>query len=240
MLEKTEGIVLSSIKYGDTSLITRIFTKKHGLLTFMVKGARSSKYGKGNLLQPLTILDLDLYFREQKNLLSLKEFNPQVIFNALHFDFKRKCIAIFMVEVLLKCCHEKQANEELYDFTKNGLNYLDRKEPISVFFPIHYLFEISMTLGFFPNICAGDYFDLQAGEFTHQPNFTMSLLMKEDTIVWRKGIEQFLNGKSDETALLNNVERKIVLDKMLVYFMLHVPSFSMPTSHEILREILAV
>ncbi|MBL0079288.1 MAG: hypothetical protein IPP53_09295 [Bacteroidetes bacterium] len=64
--------------------------------------------------------------------------------------------------------------------------------------------------------------------------------MKEDTIVWRKGIEQFLNGKSDETALLTNVERKIVLDKMLVYFMLHVPSFSMPTSHEILREILAV
>lgn len=239
MLEKTEGIVLSSLRYGDSSLITKILTKKHGLLSFMIKGARSSKSGKGNLLQPLTILDLDIYFREQKNLLSLKEFNPQLIFNTLHFDFSRKSIGIFIAEMLLKCCPERQCIEDIYELAKNSLLDLEHNETLNPFYPIHFIFELSMLMGFFPNISEGDYFDLQAGTFTHEPNFTMPLLLKEETIILKRGISQYIEGSQVEQIQLNGKERKVLLDKLLVYFQLHVPNFKMPTSPDILREVLS-
>jgi DNA repair protein RecO (recombination protein O) len=43
MLDKTEGIVLKTTKYSESSVITSIFTKKYGLLSFIVQGIRSSK-----------------------------------------------------------------------------------------------------------------------------------------------------------------------------------------------------
>ena len=39
MDDKTEGIVLQSVRYGDTSLIVKVFTRKQGLKSYMLKGA---------------------------------------------------------------------------------------------------------------------------------------------------------------------------------------------------------
>ncbi|HRB69903.1 MAG TPA: DNA repair protein RecO, partial [Chitinophagales bacterium] len=78
MLDKTEGIVLKTTKYSESSLIVKIFTKKHGLLSFMVQGVRSSKNKqKGNILQPLNCLNLEIYLKEQRNLNKLKEYSTQ-------------------------------------------------------------------------------------------------------------------------------------------------------------------
>ena len=41
MLRKTQGIVLSYIKYKDSSIIVRIFTRELGLKGYVVNGARS-------------------------------------------------------------------------------------------------------------------------------------------------------------------------------------------------------
>ena len=43
MLEKTRGIVLSTVKYGETSIIAAIFTEQFGRQSYMINGIRSSK-----------------------------------------------------------------------------------------------------------------------------------------------------------------------------------------------------
>ena len=42
-MHKTKGIVLRTVKYGDTSLVVTIFTELFGVQTYLVNGVRSSK-----------------------------------------------------------------------------------------------------------------------------------------------------------------------------------------------------
>ena len=57
MTHKTRGIVLRSIKYGETSLVVTVFTELFGIQTYMVNGVRSSKSARSVFFQPAAILD---------------------------------------------------------------------------------------------------------------------------------------------------------------------------------------
>ena len=48
MIVNTTAIVLKTFPYGETSLISRCFTKEKGKISFIIKGAQSKK----NLLSP--------------------------------------------------------------------------------------------------------------------------------------------------------------------------------------------
>ena len=54
MTHKTRGIVLRTIKYGDTSLVATIFTNRLGVQTYLVSGVRTEKRSgsKAIMLQP--------------------------------------------------------------------------------------------------------------------------------------------------------------------------------------------
>ena len=43
MITKTRGIVLNYIKYGDTSIICKIYTEQFGLQSYIINGIRNSK-----------------------------------------------------------------------------------------------------------------------------------------------------------------------------------------------------
>ena len=43
MTEKTRGLVLSFIKYKETSIICKIFTESFGVQSYIINGIRNSK-----------------------------------------------------------------------------------------------------------------------------------------------------------------------------------------------------
>jgi DNA repair protein RecO (recombination protein O) len=58
-LHKTKGLVLRTVKYGETSIIVTIFTELFGVQTYLVNGVRSSSKkgaGKAGLFQPAACL----------------------------------------------------------------------------------------------------------------------------------------------------------------------------------------
>lgn len=66
---------MHTTKYSETSIIARIYTEKFGLLSFMVKGVRSAKSkSKASMMQPLSLLDLEFQYHENRGLLYIKEF----------------------------------------------------------------------------------------------------------------------------------------------------------------------
>ncbi|HEV9036666.1 MAG TPA: recombination protein O N-terminal domain-containing protein, partial [Puia sp.] len=76
-LHKTKGIVLRTVKYGETSLIVTIFTELFGAQSYLINGVRTSSRkgpGKANLFQPAAILDLVVYHNELKHLQRIREF----------------------------------------------------------------------------------------------------------------------------------------------------------------------
>ena len=118
-LHKTRGIVLRTVKYGETSLIVTIFTDLFGIQTYLINGVRASTKkgsGKANLFQPTAILDLIVYHNDLRNLQRMKEFRWGHLYQNIFSDIKKNAVSLFMVELLAKCLKQPEANEDLFSF----------------------------------------------------------------------------------------------------------------------------
>lgn len=238
MLDKTEGIVLKTTKYSESSIIAKIFTKKHGVLSFMIQGVRTSKNKqKGNLIQNLNILNLEVYLKEQRNLNRIKEYNINYIYKNLHVDFVKQSVALFCIELVSKCVKEHEINERLYDYLSLFLIELDQETQTIENKPLFFMLETASILGFEPslhNILHGTYFNLESGRFEDRIASTNSLDEHETTMLKKMMAMYYDKGE----LKLAHHERKLLLDKMLLYFRWHVNDFSELKSPSVLSEVL--
>lgn len=239
MLDKTEGIVLKTVRYAETSLIVTIFTKKHGILSFIVQGVRSSKNKqRGNILQPLNLLQLEIYLKEQRNLNRIKEQTTLYIYKNIHTDFIKQSIAIFCIELISKCIKEHEVNEPLYNYLSLFLTELDVSNSNLENKPLFFLLEVASILGFEPalhNILKGVYFNMQEGKFVADYNTVQSCLNAHETNIFKQLLAIYYD-KND--LKLSGSERKIMLDKLLLYYRWHVSDFMELKSPQILSELL--
>ena len=208
MLDKTEGIVLKTVKYSESSVIATIFTKKFGSLSFIVQGLRSTKNKqKGNLIQSGNILQLEIYLKEQRNLNRIKEYSTAYIYT--NANFIKQSILIFCIELISKCVKEHEVNERLYDYVSLFLIELDKDEHSIENKPLYFLLETASILGFefsMQNILNGKYFNLERGKFEDVPTSTQSNLNENETLLLKKLIAVYY----DKNELkFNSTERKI-------------------------------
>src|SRR6188768_954982 len=106
MITTTQSLVLRSIKYGETSLISTQFTRIYGIQAYMVQGVRATsakgRSSRAGLLQPGMLLDITAYHKPQSNLQRLKEFSPTVIYCSIHEEVVKNCVALYSAELLLR------------------------------------------------------------------------------------------------------------------------------------------
>src|SRR5260221_1434766 len=126
MLHKTQGFVFRFTNYSETSIIVNIFTSAFGLQSYIVNGARGkSSKDKIALYQPLTLLDLVVYHRENASILRIKEVKCLHAYQTISADFKKSTIALFLNEILNKTVKEQTHAAELCDFLINSFTHLD-------------------------------------------------------------------------------------------------------------------
>ncbi|MFI5195906.1 MAG: DNA repair protein RecO [Chitinophagales bacterium] len=177
MLHKTNGIVLRSIKYGDSSLVTTIFTSLYGIQTYMVQGVRSSKarQNRAGLFQPATLLELVVYQQPQKNMQRIREFQAAYIYSNLQEDVVKNSILLFSAELLLRLLPEHAPITSLFDLAYDYFIALDTMQQYKVAnFPLFFIINCSRILGF---ELKGEYssktphLNMQDGGFTaHVPS----------------------------------------------------------------------
>ncbi len=151
MLTTTKGIVLRSIKYGETSLVSNIFTRTFGVQSYMVQGVRSSKAknNKAALLQPATLLDLVVYQKPNVSLQRLRDFQHSYIYQNLQEEVVKNSIALFSSEVLLRLLPEHADQPDLFDFAEDYFIQLDKMSLVAVAnFPVFFLIKSSDMLGY--------------------------------------------------------------------------------------------
>ena len=85
MVSKTNGIVLNYIKYKETSIISKIYTKKFGLKSCIINGIRSKK-GRFTLssFKTLSLLDLVVYENKNSEIGRIKELKFDKIYFTNH------------------------------------------------------------------------------------------------------------------------------------------------------------
>src|SRR5215216_2570761 len=129
MIHKTKGIVLKSVKYGETSLVITMFTELFGLQSYIVNGVRmASKKGssKAIFFQPSAQLDLVVYHNEYKNLQRIKEYKWAHLYQHIFSDVRKNAVAVFMIELLTKCLKQPEPGAELFYFVEDALIHLDK------------------------------------------------------------------------------------------------------------------
>jgi DNA repair protein RecO (recombination protein O) len=244
MVHKTKGIVLRTVKYGETSVIVTILTELFGLQSYLVNGVRthSGRGGsKAGLFQPAAMLDLVIYHQETKNLQRLKEFNWSHLYQHIFSDVVTHSVALFMIELLQKCLKQPEPSAELYYFMEDALTGLDQAGlKVQANFPLFFALHLA---GFFglridDNYSAKrSYLDLQEGYFTDEKPAHPYFL--EDPL---SGISSHLLKIMQPAELaelpLNKEKRRLLLAAYEDFYSLHITGYTPLKTLPVLRTIL--
>jgi DNA repair protein RecO (recombination protein O) len=242
MLEHCRAIVLQTIPYSENSLILKCYTDKHGLQSYMVNGLRGKKsVVKPSHLQTLTLLELEVYHQQNKNLQRIKELRCLPILQSLHFNPYKRTVAMFVAELLGKVLREEnQADEQLFSFLFTAVQMADLSEGKLANYPVYFMVHLSKYLGFFPKDNYSDlnsFFSLNEGFFIPQAPHTKDYCNKDIAKELHFLLQLNFKDALDESLLLQH--RKTLLQKMLRYYQLHLLLFGELKSPQILHEVFA-
>lgn len=151
MTQKTKGIVLRTIKYGETSVVVTMLTELFGVQTFMVNGVRTTKKSsaKANHFQPGAILDMVVYHSDQKAMQRIKEFKWDYLFHQVLSDVIKNSISLYIVELLQKCLKQPEQNTSLFYFCEDILIQLDKADKtVTANFALYFSLQLTHFFGF--------------------------------------------------------------------------------------------
>ena len=170
MLQKTEGIVLRTVKYKDTAFIADVYTDVAGRVSFMVPLPRSRKASvKSVLFQPLSLVELEADFRPNTSIYKIKEAKSWHPFVSLPYDPYKSAIALFLSEFLCRAVRVEADNRALFSYLRHSIVWLDECRTGFANFHLVFLMRLSRFLGLYPNLegySEGCYFDLLNACFT--------------------------------------------------------------------------
>jgi len=233
----TKAIVLSSIKYGDTSLIIKALTASDGMKSYLLKGVLASKKGKlkAAYFLPLMQLEITAVHKNKGTLENIREVKVINPYKTLHTNIIKNSLVLFLAEMLGNSIQEQQQDEHLYNYIENAFNWLDKNNPITNF---HLLFLLNLTkyLGFYPdeNHISKDYFDLLEGEFIAQPNLN-PLITPENISPFKKLLG--INFDTLSLVKIAKANRESLLKSVILYFELHLHGFRKPKSLAVLNAV---
>ncbi|MBM1104914.1 DNA repair protein RecO [Aurantibacter crassamenti] len=233
----TKGIVLSSIKYGDTSLISRIYTDSDGLKSYLLKGILTAKKGKlkAAYFQPLMQLEINANHKNKGTLESIRDVKVEYHYQSLHTEMTKNSVVLFLAEMLGNSIHEEESNKELFQFLQASLQWLDNHDKIANF---HLFFLLSLTkyLGFYPDTenFSASCFDLVDGVFVDYPSGS-AFITDENLVLFK----QLLGTNFDtiHSIIMKKTNRQELLKSIVLYYEMHLQGFRKPKSLAVLNEV---
>ncbi len=154
----TPAILLSTLRYGETSKIVRLATRDHGVVSAIAKGALRPRSRFGAALQPLSSGTAHLVLHERRDLHLLTAFDLARLRVGLAGDVGRFAAASALCEVMQRFGHPAP-HPESFDLLEGGHTLLE-DAPAGALEPLalRMLWRLVSVLGFAPTLdrCARD------------------------------------------------------------------------------------
>ena len=241
---KTKGIVLRTVKYGETSVIATVYTELYGIQNYIVKGIRQlSKKGttKANYFQSAAMLQMEVYHNELKNLQFIKEYQWSYLYEHVLFNVVKNAVAMYIIELLQRSLKQPEANPELFHLAEDTLKQLDKgNETFTANLPLYFTLHLSGELGF---KLQGEYskhtpvLDLKEGCFvTDIPAHLFYITSELAKTTSQLSSIHFYNDL--EKFQLNRNIRRELLEAYKQFLVLHIEDFGELRSLNVLREVL--
>lgn len=244
MTYKTKGIVLRTIKYGETSVVVTIFTELFGVQTYMVNGVRSAKKSsaKANHFQPAAILEMIVYHNEQKPMQRLKEFSWNFLYQQVLSDVIKNSIALYMVELIQKCLKQPEENTPLFYFFEDILIQLDAADnAVTANFALFFSLQLTAFLGLKMQDNYDDeqnILDLEEGVFVAtQPSHPY--FIDGENALWTSQLLKVMQPQELTSFKMHHAIRRRLLLHYQDYYALHISDFGQMKTLPVLHEVLS-
>ncbi|NGM74618.1 DNA repair protein RecO [Sphingobacterium sp. SGL-16] len=238
MLHKTRAIALKITNYSENSVVAQFFTEEFGIQSYLINGARKPKAKiHVNMLQPLHLLDLVVYYKDTGSLQRIKEATSWPILQQIPLEITKSSVAIFLNEILYKVLKQQQPDPHLFNFIQQSILWLDQTDEPIQNFHLCFLMKLSRFLGYMPS--SSDeilpYFDLVDGVFTkYAPAHTYTLQAPHTHM-----FHAILNVSYEESHLIQmkHEDRIYLLSQIINFYKVHTENFGTVNSLQILEEI---
>lgn len=230
-LEKTEAIVLGTVKYRETSLIVRFYTREFGLLSGLINGVRTA-HAKARtgaaLFQPMQQLHIIIYYKPDGDLHRISEARLSYNYLTIPYDARKRVVAVFLQEVLTKVLQEQHTSPELYRFITQSLQAYDQDEGFVKTFHLYFMIQLSRFLGFMPGSAQSFFEEL----VSHKAVIEGAAINEEFD-----AIEMLLNPEPAYMPNLTRTLRKQLLDHILILYKIHNEGFGNLKSLPVLQSL---
>mgnify|MGYP001237168238 CR=1 FL=1 len=237
MFTTTTGIVLRTYPFKDNRIISKVFTKNHGLVSCIARKQKSQII----LSQPLTIVQLTYRQKKTNTLIHVHDVSVEHVYKTLTINNAKIQCALLLCEILNNCL--KEINESAYIFMVRAFKYLDSVQQVPVGFDSLFLVKFCQIMGISPLIMdfkniKNPTLNLQEGVFTeynsrmsNNPNFVPT---KESLEIYKLS-----NLELSEIAdsILEPKTNTRVFNYLILYISAHLSDLSRLKSLKILQEL---
>ncbi|OGU66459.1 MAG: DNA repair protein RecO [Ignavibacteria bacterium RIFCSPLOWO2_02_FULL_55_14] len=152
MIVKDEAVVLRGLKYGDTSKIVTLYTRDHGRVTVLAKGARARNAKYGSALEPGSRILAVYYSKETREIQTLSQADVIEPFRVVASSLPSLAAALQMLEVVYDISFSGHPHREVHDLLVDGLRTLDKVSEGLPQVLIGFRLHVASSLGFAPSL----------------------------------------------------------------------------------------
>jgi Recombinational DNA repair protein (RecF pathway) len=239
MLHKTKGIVLYNRPYSDVYSIALVYTETFGPVSYLIPRSNGRRNPVArSLFYPLSILDLDADHQNLREIQRIKEAKVHIHLSGFSQDPVKSSIGIFLAEFLSKILREIHPNELLFFYLIDSIRILDLSQENYVNFHLCFLINLSRYLGFYPHMetyTHRAFFDMQNGVFVSYRPTSPHVLNPDESFVFFQIMR--MNYPNMKAFHFSGRERRLIIDRILEYYRLHLVNFPDIKSLEVLHEV---
>jgi len=238
MILRTRGIALKVTNYSENSVVAQIYTEELGLQSYLINGAKKPKAKIHiNMLQPLHLLDMVVYNKDNGALQRIKEANPSPMLQHIPLTIAKSTVAIFLNEILYKVLRHQSTDPQLFHFIYQSIIWLDQT-PTSIHnFHLCFLMKLSRFLGYTPTTTpeVQPFFDLMEGVFTNFAPAHTYVLQEPHTSLFHTILST--NYDNSHSISIKHADRIYLLQQIINFYKLHTENFGKINSLEVLEEV---
>lgn len=238
MLQKTRAIALRITNYSENSVVAQLFTEAFGIQSYLINGARKPKAKiHVNMLQPLHLLDMVVYYKDSGALQRIKEATSSPMLQQIPLDIAKSSVAIFLNEILYKVLKQQQPDPQLFHFIQQSILWLDQTDKPIHNFHLCFLMKLSRFLGYMPTASTTHlaFFDLVDGIFTNFAPAHTYVLQEPHTHMFHVILN--ISYEDAHTIQMRHEDRIYLLSQIINFYKLHTENFGTVNSLQILEEI---
>jgi len=189
-------------------------------------------------LQPLSVIEADVNFRETRSLQTLGSFIPYMIWRDIYFNPVKSAVAIFITEFLNRFLRDSSPEPLLWDYVVKSVSELDKGRGVQANFHLSFLIGFLEFSGIYPDITdyeKGDFFDMLSGTMSAERPLHRNFLTPEETSLM--GLMLRMNTRNCRFYRFTAAQRRVLLDRLLHYYSVHFPGMSALKSPAVLADV---